>query len=250
MSKYTLAATSDIGFERESQEDFVQFKELDENNILVAIADGTGSMKEHLQPAVMATMNIIEEIFDIYNVEKELLFNNPEFFLKRAVLNANNCLGALKLGNEEIYSGYASSITVALLTEDNKVHLAHSGNTRLYIMRNARLTQITKDHTKAQESLDNGLIDLETYHVHPDRLKITSGVGITLKPQIEVGTFNLKQNDLVLLTTDGVHYGIRGDAITQIILESQDCVTAVQNLIDATKNVVKYPDNASAILIM
>lgn len=249
MNKYVLGASSDIGIEREKQEDFIQFKELDENNILAVIADGTGSVKEHLQPAVMSTMSIIEEISDIYEQDMSLLMENPLFFLRRAVLNANNMIGALKLGNEEIYSGYAASITVALLTEDDKLHVAHAGNTRLYLMRKTVLTQITKDHTKAQELFDDGTIDINTYHVHPDRLKVTSGVGICMNPEIMAVTCPLKPNDIVVMTTDGIHFAINSEALTKIILESNECVASARNLIEAAKNIVKYPDNMSAVII-
>lgn len=42
MSKYIVGATADIGVDRELQEDFVQFKELDADNLLCVIADGSG----------------------------------------------------------------------------------------------------------------------------------------------------------------------------------------------------------------
>lgn len=249
MSKYILGASSDIGFERESQEDFIQFKELDNNNILAIIADGTGSVKEHLQPATMATMSVISEINDIYTENAELLLGNPLFFLKRAIINANNQLGALKLGNEEIYSGYAASITCALLDANNKIHIAHAGNTRFYIMRDAKLIQITSDHTKAQKLFDEGEIDANTFHVHPDRLKMTSGVGMISDPEIMTITCSKKENDLIVMTSDGIHYAIRPDAMTKIILDSGDCVLAAKNLIEAARDVLKYPDNMSAIII-
>ena len=249
MSKYNLGAASDIGYERESQEDFVQFKELDENNMLAVIADGTGSIKNYLQPGVMVGMSIINDISDIYKENKDLFISNPLFFVKRAVINANNFLGAFKLGNEELLSGYASSITVALFTEDNRIHLAHSGNTRLYILRNSRIIPMTKDHTEAQVKFDEGEIDEETYYVHPGRLKLTSGIGLMTNPEIDCMSGKLKEDDIIIMTTDGIHYAIRPEHIMNIVFESQDVVPACNNLINAAKNIIKYPDNMSAIVV-
>ena len=51
------------------------------------------------------------------------------------------------------------------------------------------------------------------------------------------------------MSTDGVHYAVQPDAMATIILESKDCMEAAKNLIDASKNIIKYPDNMSAMVI-
>ena len=67
MNRYECGATIDIGPNRESQEDFVQFKELDDDSILCLIADGSGSRSEYPKPAPIVCMNIIEQIYRLYN---------------------------------------------------------------------------------------------------------------------------------------------------------------------------------------
>ena len=248
MSKYNLGAASDIGVERESQEDFVQFRELDNDNLLAVIADGTGSAKGYLQPAVIASMNIIQEIEQIYNESKEMLLYYVDFFLKRALLHANQVLGAYKMGNEETFSGYATSLTVALFTADNRAHIAHVGNTRFYILRNSKIIQLTKDQTKAQELLDAGEIDEQTYYVHPYRLNITDGLGISTLPNISNICVSITDTDLFLMTTDGIHYAIRPENMKELVLSGQDVVPACNNLIDAAKNIIKYPDNMLSLI--
>ena len=59
----------------------------------------------------------------------------------------------------------------------------------------------------------------------------------------------LKENDIVLMSSDGLQYAIQPDAMAAIILESKDCMEASKNLIDASKNIIKYPDNMSAMVI-
>lgn len=171
-------------------------------------------------------------------------FSNPN-----AMLSANRVLGGFKMGNEERYYGYAASVTCCLFCQDGTFYMGHTGNTRLYILRNSMLTQMTRDQTKAAELLNDGKIDLETYHVHPDRLVITDGLGILLKPHIQTLHGKLKENDIVLMSSDGLHYAIQPDAMAAIILESKDCMEASKNLIDASKNIIKYPDNMSAMVI-
>lgn len=246
--KYSIGATADIGVEREYQEDFVQFRELDDKNLFCVIADGTCSRPQVPQPAAIISMTIIDQITSLFEEQREILFSCAEYFIKRSMLDANRLLGAFKMGNEEVYSGFAASVTCCLITEDDRFIVGHSGNTRLYVLRNGNLIQLTKDHTKAAELLNEGKIDIETYHVHPDRLNVTGGIGVVNAPVIQTFSGMLKPNDLILMTTDGIHYAIQPDAITEIVLASSDGVTATAALIDAAKNIVKYPDNMSAIL--
>lgn len=250
MNKYMIGAEIDIGYERENQEDFVEFKELDEDNLLCVIADGSGSRPQYPQPAAIVVLDIIENIEKIFNNKKEVFLNDPLYFLKDAMLRSNTILGAFKMGNEEIYSGYASSVTCCLLTQDQQFYIAHAGNTRAYLLRNGQILQLTRDQTKGWELVDEEKITVETYHVHPDRLKLTSGIGMIVDPDIQLFNGKIKPNDLFFLSTDGIHYAIQPEAIKKIILESQSPEAAAANLVDAAKNVIKYPDNMSAVIII
>ena len=248
MSKYIFGAISDIGIERENQEDFVQVKEFESNIVLSVIADGTGSRREYPQPAAIVVMEIISFIEEIYESNKTMLMSDPEYFLLLSIKEANKILGAFKMANEELFSGYATSVTCCFLINE-QMYVAHCGNTRLYLLRNGLIKQLTRDHTKAAELLNEGKIDVNTYHVHPDRLKMTSGVGVVISPEIQTFTGKTKDNDLIILTSDGIHYAIQSNAISEIILQSNNCVEASSNLVNASKNIVKYPDNMSVIII-
>ena len=77
--------------------------------------------------------------------------------------DANRILGAFQMGNEELFSGYSASVTCCLFLPDRKIAIGHSGNTRLYIIRNGKVNLITHDHTQAYELLQEGKID--TRHI-------------------------------------------------------------------------------------
>lgn len=202
MPKYICGATSDIGVGREQQEDFVQFCELDEETLLCIVADGTGSMPQRPQPASIVAMDIIENIKDSFGKKPDLLIKYPKFFLEKAMNDANRILGAFQMGNEELFSGYSASVTCCLFLPDRKIAIGHSGNTRLYIIRNGKVNLITHDHTQAYELLQEGKIDSETYYVHDGRLKLTSGIGKIINPRIDTISGKLQEQDLVLMTTD------------------------------------------------
>ena len=209
MNKYSIAATTDIGVSRERQEDFIFFKELDEKNIFCVIADGAGSRPSVPQPASIISLEISDFIQMMWKKKKKDFCTDPRFYMKMAMLAANKVIGAFKMGNEELYSGFAASVTCCLFTENNQIFIAHCGNTRVYMLR----------------------------------------IGLVVEPEIQLLAGRIKDSDIILMTTDGVHYAIQPQAMAEIILKSQDCETAAYNLVDAAKNIIKYPDNMSAMLL-
>ena len=144
MALYFCGATSDIGVGRELQEDFVQLCELDDNNLFCVIADGTGSMPQRPQPAAIVAMDIVENIKDTFEQQKDLLLSCPGFFIRKA------------MQDEELFSGYSASLTCCLFMENKRITIGHAVNTLLYLMRNAQLNLITHDHTKAFQLLSEG----------------------------------------------------------------------------------------------
>jgi serine/threonine protein phosphatase PrpC len=190
----------------------------------------------------------------VFTDNKDLFLANTGLFLEEAMHTANRVLGAFKMGNEEMYSGFGASVTCCICTSGGKFTLAHCGNTRLYLIRiNPKdkvpsIKQITQDHTKARRLVDEGLLTLEHYHTHPDRLVITSSLGVTTDPIIQINSGQLKRNDILLLTSDGIHYAIIPEAIMQLVVSAKNCDGASSALIEASK-MQKYPDNMSVAVL-
>lgn len=254
MQNYLYSGISDVGYNRETNEDYINLIELDDTTLFAIICDGAGSKCSGIQPAAIVGNSIIEAIRRVYAANKTLLLEHAELFLSEALLSANQILGAFRKGNEEMYAGFASGVTCCLCADNGNLAFAHTGNSRLYLIRNNPkkkapvLKQLTRDHTKAQRLLDDGLITSEHYHTHPDRLLITSCLGLTSEPTIQLYSGRLKKEDILLLTTDGIHYSIIPDAIMQLVVASQNCDSAARALVDASK-MQKYPDNMSAAVI-
>ena len=71
------------------------------------------------------------------------------------------------------------------------------------------------------------------------------------EPEIQTLKGKFRQNDMFILTSDGVHYAIRPEYISKIILDSTaSCEAATYNLIMAARDVSKYPDNMSAMIVI
>ena len=254
MKNYLYGGATDVGYSRENNEDFMNVIELDDTTLFAILCDGAGSKCSSLQPASIAANHICDTIKRIYKSDKELLLSNSPLFLKEAILSANQVLGAFRKGNEEMYAGFGSGVTCCLCTEGGNITFAHTGNSRIYLIRVGvkdkipQMKQLTRDHTKAQRLWDEGQITAEIYHTHPDRLVITSCLGIQSDPVIQTYSGKLRRDDILLMTTDGIHYAIIPDAIMQLVIAAENCDGAVATLIEAAK-MQKYPDNMSAIVL-
>lgn len=253
-SKYVYGGTSDYGAGRETNEDFLAFEVLSEEVLFGVIADGAGSKQcgFAIQPAVVAAVEAVETVRRLYNANPELITAYPVEALTEAMSVANRVIGVMKTSNEEAYSGFGVCMSCCLIV-GSKFFFSHCGNTRIYLIRHlpdgaARIIQLTRDHTKAEEMVEEGTLAGEEYYAHPARYTYTSGLGFAVSPTIQTYEGTLKAGDLLVLTTDGIHYAIRPEAISDIILQSGDWATASKTLIEAAK-MQKMQDNMTAAVI-
>lgn len=254
MQNYIYGGASDIGYKREVNEDYINIVELDDKTLFAIVADGAGSKCSAIQPASIVASEMLQILRRVFAENKDLFLSHMGLFLQEAIHTANRVLGAFKLGNEEMYAGFGASVTCCVCTAGGKFTLAHCGNTRLYLIRiNQKdkvptIKQISQDHTKARRLVDEGLLTIEHYHTHPDRLVITNSLGVTTDPVIQINSGALKENDILLMTSDGIHYSIIPEAIMQLVVSSENCDGASAALIEASK-IQKYPDNMSAVVL-
>ncbi len=190
------------------------FKPLSEDVLLCVVADGMGSQPSTLQPAAIASIEVVEACERLYKKDSEVFLENATMMLQEGLYVGNRVLGAFKISNEEKYSGFGCSITAVLVYHGNKFAFAHAGNTRLSLIRtsasgNTNIHQITEEHTVAMDLFLDGVIDSDGYYAHPDRYKLTSGLGMFKDVEMQLYDGKLKKGDILLITTDGVHYGIR-----------------------------------------
>lgn len=252
MAHLLYAGESDVGFQRHVNEDYILVKELDSTTTLAMVVDGAGSTGNTFQPASIVALEIYNIIKRVFSANKDNLLNNAEAFLEEAVYAAGRVLSAFKVANEELYHGYGASVSCCLFY-NSSMSFAHTGNTRINMIRrnkktgNMNIKQLTKDQTEGQILVDKGEIDFNEYHVRPERLRITGGLGVVAEPVVQTFTVELRDNDFFLITSDGIHYAIRPDIMLELLAHSEQCIDCVKGLIQAAK-VEEYADNMAAVL--
>lgn len=243
---------SDIGLEKTVQEDVIFQDKLDKDTILFIITDGSGYVNENMDPATIACMEVSNFIRRQYEHSKKYLISNIEYLLEEALYTANRVIGTFHVVDDEKYSGFGCCMTACLIY-DKHFTFAHCGNTRLHIIKNKKdegpiIKQLTVDHTEGYEQLVLHRITEEQYLRGLTKMNLTSGLGIFSNPTIQVSTNKLSDNNIIVMTSDGIHYPLWQNVIMELILKSENTLSAVRALIDAAK-IQQYPDNMSAMVI-
>ncbi len=128
-------------------------------------------------------------------------------------------------------SGMGTTITAALV-EDDTVAFGHVGDSRAYLIRDAKMEQLTEDHSLVNELLKTGKLSREEAETHPQRSVITRALGTD--PDVDVDTFSVRAEtgDLFLLCSDGLTDMVSEKSILEVVERNRsDIDTALKALV-------------------
>ena len=228
-----FAAQTDRGIRREHNEDCYY---VDANNNLFVIADGMGG---HSAGGIASQMAVA-----VFQEWAEELNSEPASGLNADPSEKIRLLTQLTMeSNRRIYyhsqqhsiqEGMGTTLTTGFVDRTH-LYYVHVGDSRLYVLRDGLLMQITKDHSLVQEMVDAGKISPETARVHPQRNIIRKAVGLESSVKIDSGCYPLNKGDIVLACTDGLHDMIIDDTeIASLIASAPNLDAACHHLLDAS----------------
>ena len=207
----TYVPLTDIGVEREENQDY-QGHDLTSFGLLFIVADGMGG---HAGGATASQMTV-------NHLKRALRTSDqasPSKALENAIRQANYDIW---LTSQERFDlrGMGSTV-VALLINEQIAHIAHVGDSRIYLLRGETFMQLTKDHTMVQRMLDDGLLTEEAARHHPTSHVLSRSLGGTKDVLVETSPYpiRLQEGDLFLLCSDGLTGPVEDWEISQILLE-------------------------------
>jgi serine/threonine protein phosphatase PrpC len=112
-----------------------------------------------------------------------------------------------------------TTITV-LLVFDSYFACVWSGDSRIYMVREGRITQLSRDHTEVQDLLMSGAITPEEARTWPDGNVITHAIGVADVPELEMTSGPLNAGDLFVMCSDGLTQHVEDDEILQCVSAS------------------------------
>jgi serine/threonine protein phosphatase PrpC len=127
--------------------------------------------------------------------------------------------------------------------------VAHVGDSRVYLLRrsNARLTQLTADHTVLEEDLGRG-VPHDVAILNRDAHKLTRVLGVMPGGEVEAILHRWRPDDTALLCSDGISDCVEGETLKTILLEVEDLPEAAQSIVDRARK-AGGRDNATVVLV-
>ena len=197
---YDAFFDSDVGLVRKANEDsygYALSKDIQKNGDLFIVCDGMGGHVGGQIASQLATSCIIDFF-------KKEFHNNPSIAINNAILFANEQI-LIRAEYEPELKGMGTTCTVVLI-RDNEVYLGHVGDSRIYLMSDNQIHRLTKDHSYVQTLVDKGEISDEEMELHPRKNELTQALGATknVEPTISPKPFQFKNNDTLLMCSDGL----------------------------------------------
>lgn len=252
--KIKAYALSDVGMRRERNEDSYL---TNEDIGLFMVADGMGGHVggEHASRAAVSTIDESVrgnlEGKDISELEDDAIFltnfgdNEVRDQLRDAIQTASHKIFE-EAKNDPRLRGMGTTCVV-LLVRNGRVYIANVGDSRAYLVRNGKISQLTMDHSLVGEQLRAGVISQDAAKEHRLKNIITRSVGFQDEVEIDVMAKIPHEGDTFLLCSDGLTNMLEDSEILGVIAQNPP-KESCQILID-TANTRGGDDNITVVLV-
>jgi serine/threonine protein phosphatase PrpC len=247
---YRLGRYTDVGQERTLNEDSLVTVELSLSLQSIsqplgvfAVADGMGGHSA----GEIASGTIVNTIARRALTLDPLQPTSPEerkIWLKDSVEAANKAVFDLR---KSAGTDMGSTLVVALL-DGVQATLAHAGDSRIYLVNEQKIQQLTTDHSLVERLIATGQITREEARNHPQRNVVYRTIGDKLNMEVEISSHTLAPGDSLLLCSDGLSGMVEDRYLQKIILDAACPQDACERLI-AAANAAGGEDNITAIVI-
>lgn len=244
-------ARTDKGQKRDHNEDSFHIN-VDES--LFIVADGMGGQAAGETASSMAVKSIDEFIRNTHD-DSEVTW--PIEYNAKLTRNGNRLEAAVRIAHRKIYEfsltqekygGMGTTVVCALFDNVNRLTTANVGDSRLYLYRRDEFTQMTTDHSWVNEQVKLGLLTQEQAKYHPYRNVVTRALGGKDDFMIDIDEIELKNEDIVLMCTDGLTTMVPDARIAQIIKEHKERLDVIVDVLIRTANVSGGDDNITVVL--
>ena len=245
-----VGARTDLGRVRSNNED--SFKLVPELNLFV-LSDGMGG-EAHGEVA----SNLAVESIASHCQESGQKPDLPYLVDPRAELNekTNRLASAVQLANRMIFEsaqkhaaqrGMGATV-VAIWINDQRLSVAHVGDSRLYLLRSGELQQITDDHSLVAEQVRRGILTREQAESSDMQSVLIRALGIEPEVQVDADEHLLMEGDILVLCSDGLSRMVSDLEIASTLLSRTGMQSTADRLIELA-NEYGGEDNVSVVLV-
>ncbi|MCC6318392.1 MAG: Stp1/IreP family PP2C-type Ser/Thr phosphatase [Gemmatimonadaceae bacterium] len=236
----TVAARTDVGMIRSGNEDSFFAHATRERGVFI-VADGMGG---HAAGEVASEMTV--QIISRELQELPALGDGAADLVVDAILQANRAVYERTI-QESDKQGMGTTASVLVVSEDRFL-IGQVGDSRVYLLRDGALRQLTKDHSYVQEQVDAGLLTPEQARYHPYSNVITRCVGASDNVEPDTYSGEIRKGDVFLVASDGLTGMVDDRRLQQLLLSRASAGRVVDALI-AEANYRGGLDNITAIVV-
>lgn len=183
---------------------------------------------------------VIQEHTSVHDIQQSL--DTGFYLVSQALLSIN----AIDVKYENIYC----SLSVLIISKTSFQTVYGSiGNTEIQMVRNGKFNRVNRVHSETYEALMNHEIEEKDFYIDPRRAILTSALGIFEDPKTDILYIGaLHENDIILMTTDGIYRYITPDKVIEILATASSIEDGVNSVLDKVDE-EGGEDNASLIVI-
>lgn len=233
---------TDIGKKRKLNQDYVFASDTPLGNLpnIFIVADGMGGHNAGDYASKYTVETMIGEITGSFE-------KSPVKILGKAIETANDHIRKKAVENKELM-GMGTTVVAATCLNDKYLEVANVGDSRLYVVNDRKIEQITRDHSLVEEMVRMGGIDRMSARSHPDKNIITRAIGARDTVEIDFFSVELEAGDIVLLCSDGLTNMLEDPEIHMILGAPGSVEEKAQELVRAANN-NGGKDNIAVIII-
>ena len=205
-----VAGDSHVGKVRTTNEDSMV---LEASRGLYAVLDGMGGANA----GDVASQTARDAIREFVHANRQL---DPRQLIVHAIQHASATVHAAAQQHKE-HHGMGTTAVACMVIDPQRAVVAHVGDSRAYLLRNGRLSVLTRDHTIVEELVDRGLLTPDEAERHPYKNVLSRNLGARPETRVDVLDLELKPGDRVMLCSDGL-YGFASAEGIQYLLGSDD----------------------------
>jgi serine/threonine protein phosphatase PrpC len=199
------AGATDIGRKRKTNQDSIC---LDDTHFFYAVADGMGGhnggdiasqLSVKVMPEFLAKNNTLE----------------PQLLMKSLIQEVNKSILQKAEENPELH-GMGTTVSAIQFAGPTLI-IGNVGDSRVYMVNNHHIFQMTRDHSFVQEKLNMGLYTREEAVKDPQKNVLVRSVGFEKEVQVDIFHYRINKNDIFLICSDGLHGKVSDSDILHIV---------------------------------
>ena len=231
----TAASHTDVGRVRTNNED--NFLSDPETGLFI-VCDGMGGHNAGEVASKICCDVVAREISQAQKLREAYALSGKTSDLKALRKLLETAIGAAckeihrQASRSNEHAGMGTTCTVVLMAGPDKGILGHVGDSRLYVLRNQVIHQLSEDHTYVNELVKRGALNKDQAKNHPQGNVLSRAMGVQPSVSVDTMIFDIDPGDTIFLCSDGIYNYYPDSQEIAAYLHSPDLSAGVRQLID------------------